>query len=176
MAQDRAHVHCDAKRNRIETVMGASAVADRQINRLGQRKTQAGAKSVVRRQTRTACRLVALQKRRAVTGGPARSVTKNLAVCRLRPPWRDIEGRRRCAKPINNVIPDSGLKVAEFSVGSKGPPIDERIGYRVRDTHLKERSPVAEVTIDSRLPDQSDVLPVGARPVSCVLKCRPRSD
>src|SRR5438552_71658 len=152
MAQDRAHVHCDAKRNRIEILMPASAVADRQINRPGRRKTQARAKSVVRRQARTACCLVALQKRRAVTGGRSRSVPKNSAVCRLRPPWRDIEGRRRYAKPTNNVIRGSGLEVSEFSVGSKRPPIDERIGYRVREAHLKERSPVAEVTIDSIRP------------------------
>src|SRR5438045_9397523 len=118
-------------------LMVGSAVADRQINRLGPRKTQAGAKSVVRRQTRTACRLVALQKRRAVTGGPARSVTKNSAVCRLRPPWRDIEGRRRCANPINNVIRDSGLKGAGFSVASKGPPTDERKRERVSETQRK---------------------------------------
>src|SRR5260221_9227127 len=53
MAQDRAHVHCDAKRNRIEIVMGASAIADREIKGLRRRNTQASAKSVVRRQART---------------------------------------------------------------------------------------------------------------------------
>src|SRR6266436_6813410 len=152
MAQDRTHVHCDAKRNRIEMVMRASAVADREVIRRGRRETQTGAKSVVRRQARTACCLVALQKRRAVTGGRSRSVPKNPAVYRLRPPWRDIEGRRRYAKPINNMIRGSGLEVAEFSVGSKRPPIDERIGYRVREAHLEERSPRAEVTIDSIRP------------------------
>ena len=87
-----------------------------------------------------------------MTGGRSRSVPKNSAVCRLRPPWRDIEGRRRYAKPTNNAIRGSGLEVSEFSVGSKRPPIDERIGYRVREAHLKERSPVAEVTIDSIRP------------------------
>ncbi len=131
--------------------MGASAVADREINGLGGRNTQASAKSVVRRQARTACGLMALQERRAVTSG-ARSVSNNSAVYCLGSPWRDIEGRRRDAKPINNVIRGSGLEVAEFSVGSKRPPIDERIGYRVRKAHLKERSPMAEVTIDSTRP------------------------
>src|SRR5579859_6357141 len=110
MAQDRAHVHGDAKRDRIEIIMGASAVADREINGLGGRNTQASAKSIVRRQTRTACGLMALQKRRAVTGG-AGSVPDNPAVYRLRSPWRDIEGRRRYAKPMNNVIRSSGLEV-----------------------------------------------------------------
>src|SRR5229473_4456417 len=151
MAQDRAHVHGDAKRNRIEIIMAASAVADGEIDSLGRRNTQASAKSAVRRQARTACGLVALQKRRAVTGG-ARSVPTNPAVYRLRSPWRDIEGRRCYAKPINNVIRGSGLEVAELSVGSKRPPIHERIGYRVRKAHLKERSPMAEVTIDSIRP------------------------
>src|SRR6266481_1826562 len=131
--------------------MDASVVADREINGLGGRNTQASAKSVVRRQARTACGLLALQKRRAVTGG-ARSVRNNPAVYRLRSPWRDIEGRRRYAKPINDVIRGSGLEMGEFSVGSKRPPIDEGIRYRVRKAHLKERSPMAEVTIDSIRP------------------------
>src|SRR5215470_13893691 len=148
MAQDRAHVHGDAKRNRIEIIMGASAVADREINGLGGRNTQASAKSVVRCQARTTCGLVGLQKRRAVTGG-AKSVRNNPAVYRLRSPWRDIEGRRRYAKPTSDVIRDSGLEMGEFSVGSKGPPIDECIGYRVRKAHFKERGPVVEVAVDS---------------------------
>src|SRR6266481_2262115 len=122
MVQDRAHVHGDAKRNGIEIIMAASAVADREINGLGRRNTQASAKSVVRRQARTACGLVALQKRRAVTGG-TRSVPTHPAVYCLRSPWRDIEGRRRYAKPINNVIRGSDLEVGELSVGSKRPPI-----------------------------------------------------
>src|SRR6266853_4296411 len=137
MVQDRAHVHGDAKRNGIEIIMGASAVADRDINGLGRRNTQASAKSVVRRQARTACGLMALQERRAVTGG-ARSDPNNPAVYRLRSPGRGIEGRSRYAKPISNVIRGSDLEVGEFSVGSKRPPIDERIGYRVRKAHLKE--------------------------------------
>ena len=151
MAQDRAHVHADAKRNRIKIIMGASAVADREINGLGGRNTQASAKSVVRRQARTARGLVGSQKRRAVTVG-SRSVPTNPAVYRLRSPWGDIESRRRYAKPTNDVIRGSGLEMGEFSVGSKRPPIDERIGYRVRKAYLKERSPVAEVTIDSIRP------------------------
>src|SRR5216684_8901073 len=118
MAQDRAHIHSDAKRNRIEIIMGASAVADREINGLGGRNTQASAKSVVRRQARTACGLMALQERRAVTSG-ARSVSNNPAVYRLRSPGRDIEGRSRYANPISNVIRGSDLEVGEFSVGSK---------------------------------------------------------
>ena len=81
--------------------MGASAVADREINGLGGRNTQASAKSVVRREARAACCLMALQKRGAVTRG-ARSVPTNPAVYRLQSPWRDIEGRRRYAKPIIN--------------------------------------------------------------------------
>src|SRR5258708_30218526 len=101
MAQDRAHIHSDAKRNRIEIIMGASAVADREINGLGGRNTQASAKSVVRREARAACCLMALQKRGAVTRG-ARSVPPNPAVYRLRSPWRGIQGRRRYAKPITN--------------------------------------------------------------------------
>src|SRR5260370_42416282 len=152
MEQDRAHVHRDAKRNRIEIVMRAPAVADREINRLHRRKIQASAKSVVHRQARTACCPEALQKRGTVTTRRARSVPNNPAVYRLRSPWRDIEGRRRYAKPINNAIRGSGLKVGEFSVRSKRPPIDERIGYRVREAHLEERSPMAEVTIDSIRP------------------------
>src|SRR5260370_21528930 len=127
MAQECAHVHCDTKRNGIESVMGASAVAHSEINGLGRRKTQASTKSVVRRQTRTAYCLVALSKRRAVTSGHARSALDKPAVHGLRSPWRDIEGRRRNAKPIHNMIGGSGLEVGEFSVGSKGPPIDERI-------------------------------------------------
>lgn len=111
--------------------MRASAAAGTEINRSHRRKTYASAKSIVRRQARTTGCLVALQKRRAVTLGPARSFPNNPAVDRLRSPWRDIEGRRRYAKPMNNVIRGSGLEVAEFSVGSKRPPIDERIGYRV---------------------------------------------
>src|SRR6267154_5642682 len=111
MAQDRAHVHCDAKRNRIEMVMRASAVADREINRLGRRKTQAGAKSIVRRQARTACCLVALQKRRAMSVGRARSFPNNPAVDGLRSPWRDIKCRRRYAEPINNAIRGADLNM-----------------------------------------------------------------
>jgi hypothetical protein len=87
-----------------------------------------------------------------VTGGRTRSAFDKSAVYRLRSPWRDVEGRRRDAKPINNVIRGSGLEVGEFSVGSKRPPIDERIGYRVGEAYLKERSPLAEVTIDSIRP------------------------
>src|SRR5260221_11013061 len=127
MAQDRAHVHCDAKRNRIEIVMGASAIADREINGLRRRNTQASAKSVVRRQARTACCLEGLQKRRAVTSGRARSLSNNPAVHRLRSPWPDIEGRLRYGKPANNRLRSSCLALAEFSVGGKSPPIDERI-------------------------------------------------
>src|SRR5579859_4707311 len=97
MAQDRAHVHCDAKGNGIEMVMRATAVADREINRLRRRKIQASAKSVVRRQGRTAGCLADLQKRRAVTAGCASSASKNPAVYRLRSPRRDIEGRHRHA-------------------------------------------------------------------------------
>src|SRR5713101_9291587 len=151
MVQDRAHVHGDAKRNRIEIIMGASAVPDREINGLGGRNTHASAKSVVRRQARAACCLMALQKRGAVTRG-ARSAPSNPAVYRLRSPWRDIEGRRRYAKPVDNVIGGSGLEVAEFSVGGKWPPIDERVRYGVREAHLKKRSPVAEIAINSIRP------------------------
>ncbi len=132
--------------------MGASAIADREINGLRRRNTQASAKSVVRRQARTACCLEGLQKRRAVTSGRARSISNNPAVYRLRSPWRDIEGRRRYGKPTNNVIRSSCLEMGEFSVGSKRPPIDERIGYRVGEAYLKERSPLAEVTINSIRP------------------------
>src|SRR5712692_8003121 len=130
MPRDCAHVHSDAKRNRIESVMRASAVADREIHRLHRRKIQASAKSVVRRQTRAACCLGALQKRRAVPAGRARSALNNPAVYCLRSPWRNIEGRGRYAKPMNNVIGGPGLEVAEFSVGSKRATIDKRIGYR----------------------------------------------
>jgi hypothetical protein len=50
MAQDRAHVQGDAKRKRIKVVMGASAVADREINGLGGRNTQASANQIGTRQ------------------------------------------------------------------------------------------------------------------------------
>src|SRR5579859_173725 len=151
MAQDRAHVHGDAKRNRIEIVMRASAVADREIDGLVRRNIQASAKSVVRREARTTGCLMALQKRRAVTGG-ARSGASNPAVYRLRSPWRSVEGRRCYAKPVNDVIRGSGLEVGEFPVRSKRAPINERIGYRVREAHLEKRSPMAEVTINSIRP------------------------
>ncbi len=132
--------------------MRAPAVAGSELHGLGRRKTQASAKSIVRRQARTARCLVALQKRRAMSIGRARSFPNNPAVDGLRSPWRDIKCRRRYAEPINNAIRGASLKVGEFSVGSKRPPIDEGIGYRVREAYLKERSPRAEVTIDSIRP------------------------
>src|SRR5258708_29735457 len=132
--------------------MCASAVVDREIHRLHRRKIQASAKSVVRRQTRTTYCLRSLQKRRSVSAGRARSAPNNPAVNRLRSPRCDIEGRRRNAEPIDNVIRGSGLEVAEFSVGSKWAPIHERIGYKVGKAYLQEWSPMAEVKIDSILP------------------------
>src|SRR5260370_7144660 len=101
MAQDRAHIHSDAKRNRIEIIMGASAVADREINGLGGRNTQASAKSVVRREARAACCLMALQKRGAVTRG-ARSVPTNPAVYLLPSPLLTIQGRPPHPTPTTN--------------------------------------------------------------------------
>jgi hypothetical protein len=56
------------------------------------------------------------------------------------------------AEPFDNVIGGSSLEVGEISVGSKRAPIDERIGYRVREAYLEEWSPMAEVTIDSIRP------------------------
>ncbi len=120
--------------------MRASAVADSEINGLRRRKTQASAKSIVCRQARTARCLVALQKRRAVTFGSARSFANNPAVDRLRSPWHDIKGRRRYAKPINNPICSTGLEVGEFSVGCKRPPVHKRIGYGVRGAGLGNES------------------------------------
>src|SRR5260370_7094964 len=108
MAQECAHVHCDTKRNGIESVMGASAVAHSEINGLGRRKTQASTKSVVRRQTRTAYCLVALSKRRAVTSGPAKSALDKPAVVGLHSPWHPTQTTRRTPNPINNIIVDSG--------------------------------------------------------------------
>src|SRR5260370_17843477 len=120
MTQEPARVPGYEKRTLIEIILAASAVADGEIDTFGGRNPKASAKSAVRREARTACGLVALQKRRAVTGG-ARSVLTNPAVYRLRSPWRDIEGRRCYAKPINNVIHGSCLEVAEFSLATKPP-------------------------------------------------------
>src|SRR6266478_282891 len=152
MAQNRAHVHGDAKRNGIESIMSASAVADREIDPFHGQEIHPSTESIVRREARTTGGPEALQKRRAVTTGRARTVPSNPAVYRLRSPWRDIEGRRRYAKPVKNVICGSGLEVGEISVGSKRPPIDERIGYGVREPRLEERSPVAEIAINSIRP------------------------
>src|SRR5258708_33942702 len=112
MAQDRAHVHCDAKGNRIEIVMGASAIADREINGLRRRNTQASAKSVVRRQARPACCLEGLQKRRAVTSGRARSISNNPAAYRLRTHWRDIEARPPSDNPTTTTLHTSCAPLA----------------------------------------------------------------
>ena len=71
-----------------------------------------------------------------MSAGRARSALNNPAVYRLRSPRCDIEGRRRNAKTINNVIGGPGLEVAEFSVGSKRATIDKRIGYRVGKAYL----------------------------------------
>ena len=135
--------------------MRAPAVAGSEINGPHRRNTNAGAKSVVRRQARPARRLMALQKRRTVTARSARptsSFPSNPAVNGLRSPWRYIKRRCRRAQPTNNTIRGTGLDVCEFSVRRKRPPINKRIRYRVRDARLQKRSPRTEVPIDSIRP------------------------
>jgi len=135
-AQTLAHVDHDAERNRVQVVMCAAAVADREIERLLRRKIGSNTESVVCRQVRPSYDLRFL----------------NSTVDGLGSPGRDIESGRRHAKPFGNPILGAELEVGQLSVGRKRTLVDERVGYLVREAYFKERRTVAEAAIVSIRP------------------------